>query len=213
MRDGVIAVSELGARPSVSLLRALKREFGFYCIELHTEQAAEPERPEIAYAIGGLSRGATLSRMEQYDASSGQWSAAAPMGTARYSFGACVLDGELYVTGGKSDDGSSLLSVEKYSPSTDTWSAVAPLPAPRFFNAAVTVGSDMYVLGGIADTLTASVLKFDSMLGAWIQVAPMPAARFAMASCAFASDIYVFVATIPALRSSNLTLLPTSGAH
>jgi hypothetical protein len=114
------------------------------------------------------------------------------MGTARYSFGACVLDGELYVTGGKSDDRTSLSSVEKYSPLTDTWSAVAPLPAARLFHAAVTVGRDMYVLGGIADTLTASVLKFDSTLGAWIQVAPMPAARFAMASCAFASDIYVF---------------------
>jgi hypothetical protein len=34
MRDGHVSVAEAGARPSVSLLRALKREFGFYCIEL-----------------------------------------------------------------------------------------------------------------------------------------------------------------------------------
>jgi hypothetical protein len=34
MRDRVVSVVEPGAQPSVSLLRALKRGFGFYCIEL-----------------------------------------------------------------------------------------------------------------------------------------------------------------------------------
>jgi hypothetical protein len=37
MRDGHVPVAEAGARPSVSLLRSLKREFGFYCIELSAE--------------------------------------------------------------------------------------------------------------------------------------------------------------------------------
>jgi hypothetical protein len=37
MRDGMVSVAEPGAYPSVSLLRALKREFGFYCIELCAE--------------------------------------------------------------------------------------------------------------------------------------------------------------------------------
>jgi hypothetical protein len=31
MRDGYVSVAEPGAHPSMSLLRALKREFGFYC--------------------------------------------------------------------------------------------------------------------------------------------------------------------------------------
>jgi hypothetical protein len=193
MRDGVIAVAELGARPSVSLLRALKREFGFYCIELHAEQVAEPERSEMTYAIGGCGGGTSLSSMERFDTASGQWILVEPMGTARYLFGSCVLGGELYVTGGASDSETYLSSVEKYSPLTDTWSAVAPLPAARFDHAVVTVGSDMYVLGGFAGVeVTASVLKLDSTLGAWIQVAPMPAARYAMASCAVGSDIYLF---------------------
>jgi hypothetical protein len=37
MRDGHVSMAEVGARPSVFLLRALKREFGFYCIELCME--------------------------------------------------------------------------------------------------------------------------------------------------------------------------------
>jgi hypothetical protein len=53
MRDGYVSVAEPGAHPSVSLLRALKREFGFYCIELVVEQAVEPERDEVEYVMGG----------------------------------------------------------------------------------------------------------------------------------------------------------------
>jgi hypothetical protein len=76
MRDGDVSVAAPGARPSVSLLRALKREFGFYCIELCAE---EPEQHEVAFVMGGT----MPSRMERYDASSGEWSAAAAMGTAK----------------------------------------------------------------------------------------------------------------------------------
>jgi hypothetical protein len=65
MRDGVVSVAEPGARPSVSLLRALKREFGFYCIELVAEQSAEPEQLKTAYIIGGVGAGRRkLSSME-----------------------------------------------------------------------------------------------------------------------------------------------------
>jgi hypothetical protein len=53
MRDGVVSVAEPGVHLSISLLRSLKREFGFYCIELSTEQATKPNQPEIAYVIGG----------------------------------------------------------------------------------------------------------------------------------------------------------------
>jgi hypothetical protein len=197
MRDGVVSVADPGACPSVSLLRALKREFGFYCIEVVAEQAVEPERPEVAYVMGGeKASGGIISSMERYDASSGQWSAAAAMGTWRHQFGVCTLAGDLYVTGGRNADGL-LLSVEKYSPSSDTWSAVAPMPAARSSHVAVAVGSAMYVLGGFVGGVTASVLKFDSTEGTWSQVTPMPAARYAdaryaHAACAIGSDIYAF---------------------
>jgi hypothetical protein len=125
MRDGVVSVAEAGARPSVSFLRALKREFGFYCIELSAEEAAEPAQPEMAFVMGGLNYHCnTLSSMERYDDSSGQWSPATAMNTRRHSFGACEVLGEIYVSGGEGGDDSNLLSsVEKYSPASDTWSS------------------------------------------------------------------------------------------
>jgi hypothetical protein len=84
MHDGMVSVAEPGARPSMSLLRALKREFGFYCIELCVEQVVEQKQPEVAYVMGGEDAfGSAKSSMERYDPSSGQWSAATAMGTAR----------------------------------------------------------------------------------------------------------------------------------
>jgi hypothetical protein len=193
MRDGVVSMAESGACPSVSLLRLLKREFGFYCIELVAKQKARPEQPEMAYVMGGMGDVAwKLSSMERYEASSGQWSAMAAMGTARSHMGACVLAGELYVTGGTGADKRRLLSVEKYTPSSDTWSAVAPLPNARAGHAAVAIGSAMYVLGGYAGAGTASVLTFDSAHGTWSEIAALPSANYLFAACAIASDIYIF---------------------
>jgi hypothetical protein len=195
MRDGVVSVAEPGASPSISLLRALKREFDFYCIELSADQATEPVQPEMAFVVGGLdSFSVTLRSMERYDASSGLWSMAASMRTAREHFGACVIAGELYVCGGQNDEDGSLSSVEKYSPMSDTWSAVVPMPYARSEHAVVAVGSALYVLGGfdMHDELAASVLKFDSVLGTWNEVAPMPDARYCCAVCAFESEIFVF---------------------
>jgi hypothetical protein len=48
-RDGVVSVaSQESSELDIGLLRALKCEFGFYCIEL----MVEPE--EVAFVVGGL---------------------------------------------------------------------------------------------------------------------------------------------------------------
>jgi hypothetical protein len=134
MRDGVVSVAEAGTYPSVSLLRALKREFGFYCIELCAEKPAEPARPEMAFVMGGTINDfdrEALSTIERYDISLNQWSAVTAMRTRRKNFGTCAVMGEIYVTGGEDEGNDPLSSVEKYSPSSDTWSIVSSLPELR----------------------------------------------------------------------------------
>jgi hypothetical protein len=201
MRDGMVAVAEAGARPSVSLLRALKREFGFYCIELCAEEPVEPAQPEMAFVMGGHREddvhGNALSTMERYDVLSGEWSAVTAMNTRRRNISACAVTGEVYVTGGEDEDDSPLSSVEKYLPLNDTWSVVSSLPEPRSDHAAVALGSAMYVLGGFSGVdpmigVTASVLRLDTLQGIWNAVAPMPEPRFYFAACVVGSDIYVF---------------------
>jgi hypothetical protein len=87
---------EAGAYSSVSLLRALKREFGFYCIELIMEGPVELEQLKMVLVMGGVDdRGGILSSMEQYNTASGAWSTKAAMGTGRSDFGACARWGGL----------------------------------------------------------------------------------------------------------------------
>jgi N-acetylneuraminic acid mutarotase len=137
------------------------------------EYPTEADQPEMALLMGGLNLhdGSSLTSMERYDLSLGQWSVAAAMSSARCMFGACTLAGEHYVTGGYQPDrrGPSS-SVEKYTPSSDTWSAVASLPTAVCQHAAVVVGSALYVLGGLTSDvgsteILTSVFKFDSIQG------------------------------------------------
>jgi hypothetical protein len=81
--------------PSVSLLWALKREFGFYCIELCALEPVEPVQPEAAFVMGEMGDGAVQPSMERYDASSDLWSTMASMSTARCLLDACAVVGEL----------------------------------------------------------------------------------------------------------------------
>jgi hypothetical protein len=194
MRDGVVSVVEPGAFPDVSLLRALKREFGFYCIELCAEQPVVLAQPEALFVMGGYCPPSlALSSMEQYDASTGQWSVSASMANGRKRFGACSVARVLYVIGGINEDISYLDSVEKYSPMSGTWSPVIPLPSARARHAAVAVGPAMYIIGGTIDGhATDTTLKYDSIQDTWSTIAPMPEPRHTFASCVYRSDIYIF---------------------
>jgi hypothetical protein len=67
MRDGMVLVAKPGARPSITLLRTLKCEFDFYCIELCTEQPTEPHQLEVVLVMGGYDAGSVLASTERYD--------------------------------------------------------------------------------------------------------------------------------------------------
>jgi N-acetylneuraminic acid mutarotase len=111
------------------------------------------------------------------------------MSTARQMFGACVIAGEIYVTGGMTSDDVILSSVEKYSPLSDTWSAVTQMPDEISMHSIVVVGSVMYVLG---HSSAEGIPKFDSMQGTWSEGAPAPQNIYLSAAVAVGTDIYVF---------------------
>jgi hypothetical protein len=195
LRDGVVSVAERDTSElDVGELRWLKREFGFYCIELN----ADPQ--EVAFAVGGTGVGySRLASVERYDVASGAWREAAPMATARTSFGLCTLsDGELYAIGGVTTDDVRLASVERYNSSLDIWSVAPSLPRPRYAHCACTVGNAMYVMGGIevdedgGERTASSVLKYDCRAQTWSEEAPMPAERDNAGACMLGSDIYSF---------------------
>jgi N-acetylneuraminic acid mutarotase len=194
LRDGVVSVAEKDASElDVGELRWLKREFGFYCIELD----ADPQ--EVAFVVGGSDGYTNLASVERYDVSSGAWREAVPMASVRAEFGLCMLsDGNLYATGGVNANKVAFAIVERYDPSLDIWSAAPSLPRPRYVHCACAVGNAMYVLGGSEvdeegeEETVKSVLKFDCQMQTWSEVAPMPEERDNAGACVVGSDIYIF---------------------
>jgi hypothetical protein len=148
----------------------------------------------------------TRSSMKRYDASAGQWIAVAAMCIRRQSFGACMIAGEIDVTGGEDYMANTFESVEKYSPSSDTWTTVAPFPEARSGHVAVAIGSVMYVIEDFFDGYANdSVLKLDSTQGTWGHVAPMPEESFCV-SCLCYRERYLCVWGIKWPASSGFRL-------
>jgi hypothetical protein len=185
LRDGVMSVAEKDASElDDGELRWLKREFGFYCIELYTA----PQ--EVAFVVGGSEDYSTnLASMERYDVASGTWREVSSILTPRNSPSVCELsDGDLYVIGGQDAQHQNLATVERCNPHLDAWSSAPAMLRPRWAHCACAVDDAVYVFGGIEviddETFTvSSVLRFDSSAQTWNEVTPMLGlARWAVTS-------------------------------
>ena len=141
--------------------------------------------------VGNANRQGVPS-VERYEA--GRWVQVSSMGQGRVYAGAGVVDGSMYVAGGRGPNQEFLASVERYEASSDTWTSVADMPEPRYGHCACGVGGCMYVMGGrsAAGRRLASVVKYDAGLDVWGEVAPLPATRYQSTACAVGSAVYVF---------------------
>lgn len=83
----------------------------------------------------------------------GEWGTAAPLNTPRSGASAVVLNGYIYVMGGKTANGVILNTVERFDPASGTWDAasVAPFDRPRFNAAATVYNGKIYIIGGHDD--------------------------------------------------------------
>ena len=188
LRDGVVAV---GYERDVNMLGRLKREFDYYRIELFEEHA-------LILAVGGNNGADDFQSTTVYDPSTDSWTESRPMLEARTDAGICVLDGDVYVSGGFSSSGSNVTSsVERYSVWNNTWSLVAVMPTAICGHGMCSVNGSIYVIGGYDGQDTTDylrqVLKYDTV--SWSDMAPMPVARGYAAVCAVDNAIYVIGGT------------------
>ena len=122
-------------------------------------------------------------------ASTGTWSAKAPMLAARYGLGIGVVNGIPYAVGGF--NGSAYVgTVEAYDPSTNTWSAKAPMPTPRCCAGITVVNGILYAVGGVSTGLLNTVEAYDPSTNTWSAKAPMPTARSGLATGAVNGMLY-----------------------
>jgi N-acetylneuraminic acid mutarotase len=116
------------------------------------------------------------------------------MPTARSGGGLAVLDGKIYVAGGRAPGGSAF---EVYDPATDRWEALPNLPTQRNHLAMVALNGRIIVAGGRSgpgfNTERLDVVEiYDPATRRWTRGAPLPAGRAGITGVAAAGCMFVF---------------------
>jgi N-acetylneuraminic acid mutarotase len=135
------------------------------------------------YVIGGQptaeGNGPFVNTVYEYDPAGATWTTRAPMPTARSSGAAAVIDGRIYVAGGRPPRGSDFAV---YDPRQNAWRALPNLPTQRNHLAAAAIGGRVYVVGGrfgagFQSDRTDAVEVYDPAANTWTARAQMPRPR------------------------------------
>ncbi len=100
------------------------------------------------------------------------------MSTGRNSSVSGVINGKLYVAGGKDTDYNALSSLEIYDPATDTWSAGPAMSTKRIGAVGDVYNGKLYVMGGMTGACNnnseQSMEVYDPDTDTWSTLAPAP---------------------------------------
>jgi N-acetylneuraminic acid mutarotase len=147
--------------------------------------------------VGGSSEdnAGQLNVNEAYDPVTNTWTTKAPMPTPRHHHTSEVVNGTLYIIGGRETRvPSSLDSNERYDPKTNTWDTLAPMPTRRSSMVAVysPVDESIYVFGGEKTKGSFDKNeKYNPMTNKWQVDQPVPTARLGLEAQALHEKIYV----------------------
>jgi N-acetylneuraminic acid mutarotase len=165
---------------------------------------------DLIYAIGGEHRrpaGAPVPKgappayepiadFAVYDPSADHWATLPPMKVARDHAYAGVINGRLYVVGGRDRPKYDIATVEEFDPDIGTWTERAPMPTGRSGGNAVVLGGRLYVFGGEGNDaspigLFDQVEAFDPAANSWTRFEPIPLPRHSLAAAAVGQRIYL----------------------
>jgi N-acetylneuraminic acid mutarotase len=143
------------------------------------------------------------TRHWMFDPAVGRWQERKSASIARNSAAAAVIDGEIYVVGGRQnlfqDDGSQLqhnvTELEIYDPRTDSWRRAAPMPLAQGGLAAAAVNGKLYAFGGEQWTDEKQVFdeawEYDPETDSWSALPSLPTQRHGLTAAAIDGRIYV----------------------
>lgn len=148
------------------------------------------------YVVGGVPDATALW---SYDPASNTWETGlAPMPTPREHLASAVVDGKLFVIGGRWDGVGNLAALEVYDPVADTWERLPDMPSRRGGLTAGATGGRIYVGGGedpwarSGSGCTYNTLEvYDTSTGEWSRLGNLPTARHGLASAVLDGRWYV----------------------
>ena len=130
------------------------------------------------YFIGGQvsasGGGPFLDEVHEYDPITQTWTERASMPTSRGGGAAAVIDGKIYVAGGRPSHGHDFAV---YDPAADGWTTLPELPIDRNHIAAAAIDGRMYVVGGrfgagFRSAMTNALEVYDPQTNTWTSAAP-----------------------------------------
>tara|TARA_B100000795_G_scaffold32266_1_gene21296 strand:+ start:91 stop:1824 length:1734 start_codon:yes stop_codon:yes gene_type:complete len=114
-------------------------------------------------------------RVEVYLPTANRWLTLAPMPTARHFHSAAVLDGKIYVSGGRLNSSGPCDVLEAYDPLAGTWTTLASMSHGRKDHSSVAFNGKLYVFGGWVSSQgrTNHVEVYDPASNSWARAADM----------------------------------------
>ncbi|MFZ4622334.1 MAG: Kelch repeat-containing protein [Bacteroidota bacterium] len=144
------------------------------------------------FIAGGRSLdGSTFtSSLEEYNPVTDTWITRMPMNTPRSGTGSAVINGLLYVVGGRNSSGT-LATLEVYDPVMNAWQTKTPMPTPRFDLSAASINGILYAVGGNNGAHLGVVEAYDPFTDKWRTETQMPTARTDARAVAAKGKLYV----------------------
>ena len=155
---------------------------------------------------GGWNDQGDIDAHRIFNPQGGQWEEAAPLPTARNSAAACVMDGAIWVAGGRTVSGGGTGRLDRYDAVRDRWDALAPIPPSPATGRQVGGGLAMGTLGGrliafggewFGSDNTArqggvftETWIYDPMRDVWFRGPPMPTPRHGLAAATVGPELY-----------------------
>ena len=164
-----------------------------------------------------------LSTNEVYDPATNKWESRKPMSVPRnHAFGG-VVNGKIYVIGGRTGHGFILSAtntdvVEEYNPINDSWSVPKErMPTPRSGGASGSDGRRIYAAGGEVTTKDLvgafkSVEAYEPATNSWMTLPSMPMPRHGIAGAVIGNRFHLVSGMMQS--AGALTFLdPTLSTH
>lgn len=126
------------------------------------------------YIIGGDEALGTTGRVDIFNPATQTWERGADKPTPATNIQAVVLEDEILVPGGCSDQGQVHAVLEIYNPAEDNWRVGQPLPQALCAYAATAYRDELYVIGGLnAQQYLQTVYVYNPLSNTW-RLHPQP---------------------------------------
>jgi N-acetylneuraminic acid mutarotase len=164
-----------------------------------------------------------LSTVEEYDPAANTWRTGSPMPTPRNHTAAGVVDGKIYVIGGRIGAAfiaasSDLANVEAYDPATDTWGRpLAKMPTARSGLDVGVYKGRIYVAGGenqdfFQHTAYHAFEAYDPATNTWSILPPMAIGRHGVAGGVVGNRFYAISGDVQSSGTGVMVSTPSADA-